>query len=114
MKKAQFRVLARFYAERDQFSECFVISSDNIQEDQRYEIGKHVYVSEDKGCPLYDLINEACGKLPEGWYLNIVMENGCASLEAIDPLGEWVQLPDSTDRTLAQQVKDAIEHICPE
>ena len=112
--KAVFRVLSRFYAERDQFSECFVISSDNIQEDQRYEVGSHIHISNTKASDLDDSINLACLRLPEDFIFNIVIERGSAWIECYNPLGEFLKLPDSTDKSLAEHLKECIDHICPE
>lgn len=54
------------------------------------------------------LTNAVCKHLPEGWQIHICMENGSAYVDLYDPRGHDVDLPDQADKTLEQQVNDAL------
>lgn len=54
------------------------------------------------------LANAVCKHLPDGWHLNLAMEQGAAYVELYDRDGNFVDLPDSADKTLEQQVNEAV------
>jgi hypothetical protein len=51
--------------------------------------------------------NKVCGELPEGWVINLCMENGAAWVEAIKPSGYTIDI-DRGDLSLAEQVGEAL------
>ena len=51
--------------------------------------------------------NKVCGELPEGWIINLCMENGAAWVEAIKPSGYTIDI-DRGDLSLAEQVGEAL------
>jgi hypothetical protein len=54
------------------------------------------------------MANRVCQHLPDGWELRLCMDHGAAWVELSDMNGdEWV-LPDAADKTLEQQVNDAL------
>lgn len=56
---------------------------------------------------LYETVNKICGALPEGWVINLCMENGSAWVECFNPDGSIQQLPE-TDQGLEEQLNDAL------
>ena len=54
------------------------------------------------------LANRVCQHLPKGWELRLCMESGAAWVSLIDEDGDEIELPDSADKSLAQQVNDAL------
>lgn len=61
-----------------------------------------------EGETLQEAANKVCGSAPEGWVISLGMENGSAWVEATTPDGDQVDLPDSADRSLAEQLDDAL------
>ena len=58
---------------------------------------------------LLDIANMVCRDLPEGYVANLGMEKGAAWVELLDvPDHVSIPLPDSTDKTLEEQLKDAV------
>lgn len=58
---------------------------------------------------IFDAINDACKVLPDEWIISLQMENGSAHVELYDPDGNEIELPDSADKDLAEQINEAIE-----
>jgi hypothetical protein len=57
---------------------------------------------------LQDAANKICQHLPENMVLSLCMENGAAWVElGVDRIGN-VKLPDSADKTLINQINDAL------
>jgi hypothetical protein len=57
---------------------------------------------------LTDIANCVSGHLPEGWELSLCIENGSACISLKDNKGRWPSLPDSSDKTLMEQINDAV------
>lgn len=56
-----------------------------------------------------DVINKICGHLPEGLEIQLCMENGAAFVTLLDRgNGSHIKLPDSTDKTIVEQLNDAM------
>jgi hypothetical protein len=55
-----------------------------------------------------EMVNHVCQYIPKGWELRLCMENGAAWVSLIDEDGYEMELPDSADKTLEQQVNDAL------
>lgn len=51
--------------------------------------------------------NKVCGELPEGWVINLCMENGAAWVEAIKPSGYTIDI-DRGDLSLVEQIDEAM------
>lgn len=51
--------------------------------------------------------NKVCGELPEGWVINLCMENGAAWVEAIKPSGYTIDI-DRGDLSLVEQIDEAL------
>jgi hypothetical protein len=56
---------------------------------------------------LWNTINKLCRDLPEGYIVKLGMENGAAWVEAYFHDDE-IDLPDSTDKNLQQELIDAL------
>lgn len=56
--------------------------------------------------------NKVCGDLPDGWEINLCMENGAAWVEAIKPSGYTIDI-DGGDLSLVEQINDALEQALP-
>ena len=59
-----------------------------------------------------EVANQACEHLPDGFVLSIELERGAASVDltqVIYGVDRSLSLPDSADKTLAEQVNDAIQ-----
>ena len=56
---------------------------------------------------LWNTVNQLAEKLPEGYVVKLGIENGSAWVELFDELNE-IDLPDSTDRNLQEQLTDAL------
>lgn len=54
------------------------------------------------------LANRVCQHLPDGWQLDLCMERGAAWVQLSNPAGDGVSLPDAGDKSLEQQVNDAL------
>lgn len=53
-------------------------------------------------------IEAACKYLPEGYEVGLCMENGAAWIELHDPEGNKLEIADSADKNLDEQVIDAV------
>lgn len=58
------------------------------------------------------LANAVAKHLPKGYVLSLNIERGAAWVELLDPLERPVKLPDAADKTLEQQVNDALCAAC--
>lgn len=58
--------------------------------------------------PAQTVANKVCEHLPEGYVLNLAMENGAAWVELIDADGNCVALPDAADKSIDEQINDAL------
>ena len=54
------------------------------------------------------MANRVCKHLPEGWQLDLCMERGAAWVQLSNPDGDGVSLPDAADKSLEEQINDAI------
>lgn len=54
------------------------------------------------------IIETICVHLPPGWVIGLYMEAGAAWVSLSDPVGNIPKLPDSTDKTLTEQLNDAL------
>lgn len=60
------------------------------------------------GCStLKEIAEKVCKNVPHGFIISLCMENGCAWVE-LDKLGRHIPLPDSADKTLVEQLNDAL------
>ena len=55
-------------------------------------------------------IENAARELPEGYVIELNVENGSAWLNMYGPNGSDVKLPECVDSTLAERVRNAIDH----
>ena len=55
-----------------------------------------------------ELANHVCRHLPDGWELRLCMEKGAAWVTLHNPDGDTIELPDAADKSLEQQVNDAL------
>lgn len=60
------------------------------------------------GMTLQDAANAVCGHVPHGYLVLLCMENGSAFVIVNDPHDFDVALPDSSDKSLAEQINDAV------
>lgn len=56
------------------------------------------------------VMEDAAGELPEGYVIELNVENGAAWINMYGPNGSDVKLPECVDSTLAEQVRNAIDH----
>lgn len=63
----------------------------------------------DSGQTLQDIANGICGRLPEGYIASLCLENGAAWCELVDRNGNSVELPDSADKSLLEQLNEAVD-----
>jgi hypothetical protein len=56
---------------------------------------------------LYQQIQIAAGSLPSGWEIALRVENGCGSVDLIDPYGTVVDL-DNVDESLGESIASAV------
>ena len=60
------------------------------------------------GCStLQEIAEKVCKNVPHDFIISLCMENGCARVE-LDKLGRHIPLPDSADKTLVEQLNDAL------
>jgi len=57
---------------------------------------------------LWNTVNKVCGDLPKGFQINLCMENGSAWIQAYDDQGNEIDLSDSTDKRLHEELNDAL------
>lgn len=55
-----------------------------------------------------DIINKICEHLPINYTICLYMENGSAYVKLFDPLTKEIELPDTADKTLIDQLNDAL------
>lgn len=65
-------------------------------------------VAETGPIPLQCAVEIACKHLPDGHELLLRMENGAATVQLHDDNGERMTLPDAADKTLAEELHDAV------
>jgi len=58
---------------------------------------------------LGEIVEQCAGTLPDRWVLGIGVENGAAWVELFDQDGDKRETPDAADRTLPEQVADALD-----
>ena len=54
------------------------------------------------------IINKTCSQLPLGWTITLEMEKDSAWVDLIGPLGECPDLPDSSGKTIVEQLNEAL------
>jgi len=82
---------------------------DEMTEAQKANWARHQKPATDDGQVfVLTLANNVCQQLPEGWQLNMCMERGAAWVQLSNPDGNDVILPDAADKSLEQQVNDAL------
>ena len=52
--------------------------------------------------------NEICRDIPDGYELRLCMERGAAWVTLHDEEGDLISLPDAADKTLAEQLAEAL------
>ena len=55
-------------------------------------------------------IEESAGALPDGYVIEVNVENGSAWVNMYGPNGSDIELPECVDCTLAEQVQEAMYH----
>ena len=58
---------------------------------------------------LKEIAEKICKEIPEGFEISLNFENGSAWVELSDDMHDSVNLPDSADLTLEEQLEDALE-----
>lgn len=58
--------------------------------------------------PLQDVANLLARFLPEGWEVQMCIERGAGWVTLSNPNGDYVPLPDAGDKSLMQQLNDAL------
>lgn len=61
------------------------------------------------GITLEDMAHKTCRDVRPGYVVSLCMEKGAAWVELIGPSGHEITLPDAADKTIEQQINDAIE-----
>ena len=64
---------------------------------------------DEPGWAIEDAANKVCANLPDGCVVALCMEEGAAWVELFDPQGDRRLLPDSADKTLIEQLNDAVD-----
>ena len=54
------------------------------------------------------MVDIICGHLPTGWTVALEMEKGSATVNAVDDFGNFATLPDTADKTIIEQLNDAL------
>ena len=62
-----------------------------------------------EGWSVEDVANKVCANMPEGCAVLLCMEEGSANVELYDLQGDRRLLPDSADKTLIEQLNDAVD-----
>jgi hypothetical protein len=52
--------------------------------------------------------NKVCGQVPEGWEVQLCMERGAAWVTLRNPDGDFEPLPDAADKSIEEQINDAL------
>lgn len=56
-----------------------------------------------------EIVNRICAQLPPGWTIALCMSNeGGFWVDLIDPRGRYPSLPDISDKTMLEQLNDAL------
>jgi len=55
-----------------------------------------------------DIINKICQQIPAGYVISLNMENGAAWVSLVNTNDDDIELPDSTDKTIIEQLNDAL------
>jgi hypothetical protein len=55
-----------------------------------------------------EMVNQVCRDLPEGYVVSLSMERGAAWVELYEREGRSVGLPDPADKTLSEQLQEAL------
>jgi hypothetical protein len=63
---------------------------------------------------LDEALQRAARDLPDGWLIQVGVERGAAWIELHNPDGDGVNFDSSPDKTLAEQLDDAIVEACSE
>lgn len=58
--------------------------------------------------PLHVSANRVCKDIPDGFVITIAMKNGSAWVELINSNGAELTLPDAADKSIDEQVNDAL------
>ncbi len=53
--------------------------------------------------------SRVCGQIPEGWEVQLCMERGAAWVTLRDTNGDFHPLPDSADKSIEEQINDALD-----
>jgi hypothetical protein len=56
---------------------------------------------------LKEIAEKVCKNVPHDYIISLCMENGCAWVE-LEKLGWHISLPDSADKTIVEQLNDAL------
>ena len=59
----------------------------------------------------HEIVEQVCKDLPVGYVMSLQMENGAAWIELHNDMGFRIDLPDSADRTIAEQLEDALKTV---
>jgi hypothetical protein len=55
-----------------------------------------------------DIIEKVCKHIPEGYQIELCMESGSAWVDLVHPKGYYLELPDSADKSITEQLNDAL------
>jgi len=58
---------------------------------------------------LDDMANTVCRDIPDGYEVQLCMENGAGYVTLTTKDGQYASLPDSADKGLEEQINDALE-----
>ena len=58
-----------------------------------------------------DMINEICKRLPEGYQINLHMEEGAAYVTIINDDFQYLHNVDGGDKTLEEQLEESLYHV---
>ena len=62
-----------------------------------------------KDINLEEMVNAICKHIPHGYIVGLEMENGSAVVYLLtEPYGDYVDLPDAADKTIIEQLNDAL------
>ena len=57
---------------------------------------------------MIEIVNRICSQLPSGWIITLEMEKDSAWIDLEGPLGEYSSWQDLTDKTIVEQLEDAL------
>ena len=86
------------------------VNADLIAENERLQARVSELEPSPEQCEriLQTIANDVCGNIPEEWVISLRMEFGSAWVEASNPDYEAATLPDSADKSLLEQIGDAL------